>query len=157
MAYDMTVRQSLVSRFVHLTTYSTSVRIDPAKFDGFYWVYTAQPQPPGEGQDTAFEIELESNVVNGRVEFPEICEAIHLGYHKRSMSSGIDLDTPSLLIVGERNGRMERIQLAKIYVDYDNMTGVVDCVEDNYLQEYIKHVKRYDKMMRKSLKTIRIG
>lgn len=148
LAYDMTTRPSLVSKFVHLTAPSISVRIKPSsRFSLFAKVWTAQPQFPKDGQDMTFEFK---SGFSSKVEsFPGACEAIHLGYHK--YTSRVEVLYPSLLIVGERNGRMERMGIAKISVNTDNTTP------ESYPQVEAEQFERYNQMMRNSLKTTRIG
>ncbi|QDS67887.1 hypothetical protein FKW77_008089 [Venturia effusa] len=143
LTYDLTIRQSLASQFLHLTSFITRIRLKILGKSG--WFYNAQLQIVGKDKYKAGEICIE--VYNRKI-LPEVCEALHLGY-QRVYFNEINHDEPVLLIIGERNGRMERIGIARLLEH-----GSTD---DDTERKRSEQVKTYDDTMRKNLRTLRLG
>lgn len=108
LAHERITRQALVSHFVHITTCFTDVRVRKnGRGYTFLYPYAATPELADQDHSLSFDILFEPDCLTETV--PEFCEAIHLALSTGCIDKSKYGLTPTLLFVGERHGRMERI------------------------------------------------
>lgn len=152
LVQDKTRRQSLASHFVHIITWVTAVRV--RTIEGLFGPqYKLEPELADQDDALPFIMRFQPDFPEEMI--PEYCEAIHLTLPLKFFNgASMNFPSPVLLIVGERSGHIERIEIATMSLACPDLY-VNDSTERGELRRELAY-KLYSRMKRVR-KTIRLG